>query len=291
MSLVKDKIELGVIEAELETQKALNRLPPLLKWLVIAVIVGSVPLYFATKSISKNIWLKKYQADLLTAKPSFTDPKAPDIGKISLTTLGANTYAAVVKITNPNLDLAADQVLYHFDFYNAQKQLLYSSPPDKLFLLPNQSKYLSLPRFSASERVTTGELVLPNSLPWQKRLTIPKVELLTSAPNVYHQFAPEAFVVEGDFTNKSPYTLKQVRLTFVLFGNNNEIIGTSQRDEFTVNPFERRNYKQLWPNVNASNLVSVKVFADTDTLDKNNLGTTALPSGPAGDLSRPAENN
>ena len=95
-------------------------------------------------------------------------------------------------------------------------------------------------------------------------------------------------MVTGDFTNNSPYTLGTVRLTFVLFGAGNNIIGVSQRDEFTVAPFERRSYTQLWPDAFPSNLAKVETDAYTDTLDPDNLMVTAPPAGSASDLSRPA---
>ena len=98
-------------------------------------------------------------------------------------------------------------------------------------------------------------------------------------------------MVQGDFLNNSPYTLGKVRLTFVLYNNSGQVVGSSQRDEFTVAPFERRAYKQLWPNAQVPGLARVEVTADTDTLDPNNLSIAATPPSPASDLGRPGSNN
>jgi len=98
-------------------------------------------------------------------------------------------------------------------------------------------------------------------------------------------------VAQGDFVNNSPYTLSKVRLTFVLFDQNQKIIGVSQRDESTVAPFERRAYKQLWPNMTAGNLSRVDVTADTNTLDPSNLSAPTINSGSSSsDLNRPTVN-
>ncbi len=287
MSLLKDKIELRVLEAELGTQKALNRMPLVLRWMTIAIVLGSLPMYFVSKSIVKNVLLKKYQYGIIKAKPSFTNPLPAEVGDVMLTTLGQGIYSAIVKITNPNLDLSADNISYSFKFYSSGQQLLFSSPEEKLFLLPNESKYITLPRFTVQEPISYANFEIAKDIQWQKRLSIPKVQLLTSIPTPYYQFSPQAFVLEGDFTNKSAYSLKQVRLTFVLIGMDKEIVGVNRRDEFTVRPFERRAYKQLWPNLSAGELYNVEVYAETNTLDPTNLSATVLPSGSASDLSRP----
>ena len=83
MSLFKDKIEVEIQEAELATQKSLSRLPGLQKWLLIIVVIGIIPAYYIAKGISLRSWESKYQQTQLTAKPSFTDAKAPVTSSIT----------------------------------------------------------------------------------------------------------------------------------------------------------------------------------------------------------------
>ena len=285
MSLFKDKIELEMQEAQLATQKSLDRLPPLLKWLLIVLLVAVIPSYYIAKSISFNIWQKKYQQTQLTAKPSFTDAKAPVASTVTLTTLKQGSYAAMLTISNPNFDLSLDKVPYKIIFYNAQKQQIYSYS-DELYLLPNQTKFLTVPTFTANDAVAYSNFQLSPNLPWQKRLQIPVVGLVTSPAKSSQQSSPPAFAVTGDFTNNSSYTLGKVRLTFVLYDSGNNIIGVSQRDEFTVTPFERRSYTQLWPNSYVSDLGKIDVEAYTDTLDQNNISVPSQASSSASSLSR-----
>lgn len=290
MSLFKDRVELEIQEAELATQKALAGFPPVIKWLLIFCVLAIIPAYLISKTVAQKVWLGRYQQNALAAKPSFTNPKTPTVSPVSVTSLGSGVYAAVVQVSNQNLDLSADNVPYQFSFYNSQKQQIYSES-GQLFLLPNQTKYVVLPRFTAPEPVAYSDFQFSGNIPWQKRLSIPTVNLTTSLPSSSQQASPPAFVVQGSFTNQSPYTLAQVELTFVLFDNNNNIIGTSERDEFTVAPFELRSYKQLWPNIFATNLGSIEVFADTDSLDPNNVSYQPPPASSASDLSRPTPTN
>jgi len=287
MSIFQDKIELQIEEAELAAQKSIELLPPALKWFFIIGIIAIIPVYFISKVISQHIWQGRYEQNLLAAKPSFTNAKAPTISDITVTTLKAGSYAAALTISNPNFDLSLDQVPYQIIFYNAQKQQIYSYT-DKLFLLPNQAKYLTVPTFTAQDLPASAALQLPNNPPWQKRLQIPTVDLVVSPPSSTQQSSPSAFVVTGDFTNQSPYILGSVRLAFVVYDTNNKIIAVSQRDEFTVGPFQRRSYTQLWPQAYVPALGKIDVQAYTDVLDPNNLSAPSTPSGSSSDLSHPA---
>src|SRR6266404_2194337 len=124
MSLFKDRVELGIEEAELETKKTFEDFPPLWRWLIIIMIVAIIPGYFIAKGISQKTWARRYQQTAIFSKPSFQNPESPKMGNVNVTTLGPGIYAAAVKITNPNLDLSLNLVPYTFNFYNNQKQLV-----------------------------------------------------------------------------------------------------------------------------------------------------------------------
>ena len=246
-----------------------------------------LPAYFVAKNVSYKIWQKKYAAGAVAAKPSFTDPKPLTIDPVSVSSMGENIYAATAKISNQNLDLSAENISYRFIFYDAAKEPLYTTPNDTFYILPNQTKYLTVPRFTATQPVAYTDLQINQKIAWQKRLQLPEVKLITTAPNTYQQMNPSAFVVEGEVTSQSPYQLGKIRLTFLLYDSANKIIGVSQRDEFTLKPRERRAYKQLWPGVAASNLNRTEIIAETNTLDPNNITVVSQPAGNSSDLSRP----
>jgi hypothetical protein len=288
MSLFTDKIEIEVQEAELVTQKALADFPPLLRWMTILVAIAIIPAYFIAKNVSHGIWQNRYGQGALMAKPSFTNPLPPKASNVFLTTLGQNNYAAAVLLTNQNLDLSVNNAAFEFDFLNAQKQQVYSYTGN-LFLLPNESKYIVVPTFTAQDKIAYASFQIPGSLNWQKRINIPKIDISTSLPTDYSQTNPPAFVVEGSYTNNSPYQFEKVQLTFVLTDPSGTIVGLSTRDESTVAPFELRSYKQLWPNMSSSNIASVKIFAETNVLDPSNITLPDYNSGGASDLSRPGK--
>ncbi len=283
---IKEKLELKAQEAELSAEKAINSFPPALKWFFVVTIISLIPGYYIAKSVSKAIWDRKLKQYQITAKPSFTDAKPITIKKIDLAKISDGSFSAAATIVNENLELSADQVPYKFKFFNDKKELI-QAVEDKFYILPNQQKYIVVPKISASETIASAELELPKDIPWIKRMQTPKVSLLATNPNSYNQFDPLSFAVEGNFLNTSPYQIKQVRLTFLVYGPDNKFIAANQRDEFTVIPNERRAYKQLWPNVFGPDAARIIVLAETDTLDRGNLTAPKGAPGPESDLGRP----
>jgi hypothetical protein len=289
MSLLKDKIELEVELAEYQAQQSLQKFPPILRWLLIGCILAAVPGYYIAKSISYNYWTGHYKQYAISAKASFTDPKEPKASNVTLTSTGNGVYAATMQLTNQNADLALPRADYEFTFYNAAQQQVYRET-GTTFLVPNGQKYLVVPRFTSKDAVTAANFRFTSPLHWEKRISIPKVNIIPSPVDTYNQLVPQAFVAEGSYLNSSPYQLGALRLTFLVFDRDGKLIGASRRDDFTVAPGERRTYKQIWPNVYGDPSYTVKVFVETNVFDAKNLTLPTAPNNSASDLSRPANN-
>lgn len=285
MSLLKDKIEVDVGLAELRTKQTLERFPPAMRWALVICVILIIPSYFIAKGVSYRYWSKNYRQYLITAKPSFTNAKDPEKSDIFLATTGNGNYSAAMQITNDNLDLALPETGYQFTFFDAKGEQVYQES-GSVFLLPNEKKYLVVPHFASQQTVKNADFTWTSALNWQKRTSIPQINIQTSSPDTYNQFLPPAFVVDGNYFNDSPYQLAKVRLTFLVLDRGGAIVAVSRRDDFTVAPYERRSYKQLWPNVYGDPSYTVKVFAETNPLDPQNLTLPPTPTTPASDLSR-----
>lgn len=291
MSLLKDKIELDIAEAELAAKKSLEGYPPVLKWIIILAALAVIPGYFAAKALSYKIWRQRLAAAEITAKPSFNNPQSPKLSAVTVIKVAATDYMAAAKIENPNLDLAAKEVNYRFNFYDSKNQLI-TFAEDKCFLLPNQSKYLVAPKITSLAEIARAEIIINGAIAWQKKISLPQVKLVTGNPYVYQQYDPLSLAAESSVLNRSPYNLGTVGLTVVVFDRNGNIIAVSRREEHSVASGERRAFKQLWPNLVASSLGQAAVYAETNILDKTNVvaSQSAIPAGsPASDLSRPGD--
>lgn len=207
-----------------------------------------------------------------------------------MTSLDKNTFSAVATVANDNLDLSADSVAYNFQLYDAQNNLITPTSGDttgQTFFLPNQTQYIVLPKVTTAAPIASVNLQFDSStIHWQSRLSIPIAQIITDTPQNYEQLNPLAFVVEGSYQNNSPYDIQNVQLVFLVYDKNNNIIAVSERLDNDLAPYERRSYKQLWPNVYTDQVQSVKVVGQVDTLDNSNLTLPAIQSNSAGSLNR-----
>lgn len=287
MSLFKDKLELKVEEAEFKAQNMLSSFAAWQKWLILLCIIGSLPGYFLAKAVGNAYFSRQYGKYLIEAHPSFRDAKNLILDRIDIASLGQNEYAAVAQVINPNLDLAAKNLTYKFKFYSADGAEIAASQNGQFFVLPNQRKYLIMPKIISEKGIERVVLILPSEIRWQRKLDLPEIKLTTTRPKGYDQSSPFGYALEGSVTNNSAYNLKEIRLVFLLYGSGGKTIGASSRSEFNIKPFEKRDYKQIWPAVSGRNVVRTEAFAETNLLDKENLSAPVFPTdNGAGNLSR-----
>lgn len=286
MSLLKQKAELELELAELKTQQALLSFPTPLRWALIFCLIAILPGYIIAKKLSYNYWTKSYSQYLIAAKPSFSDPQNPKVGDAAILNAGSGFYSAVITVTNPNLDLSLAKTKYDIIFLNRQNEEVYRDS-DEIFLLPDQKKTIIVPRFASTDEIAKTEFNFKEELRWQKKASIPSVNISTVVERTYSQIDPNAFVTEGYYTNPGSTQLGQVRLNFFIYSISGKLIGVSRRDDFSLNPGERRAFKQLWPNLYVESGAKVTVTAETNVLDPSNLIPVTTPGSPASDLDRP----
>lgn len=290
MSLFKEKVEIGVQEAELNALKTLAKFPPALRWFLIVGVLAIIPAYFISKQIAYKLWQAKYRAYSLAAQPSFTSARPLKTQNTWLLKTGDNQYLAVAQVANENLDLSAAVAAYEFKFYDAaQRQLVPDSGQisGKTFFLPNQSKYLLATRVVSRQPIAKADIGFADDIVWRKKLSLPGIKLNVTGVNFSSQAVPPAFYVSGLVQNTSSYTLNQIRLVFLVFDANRQLLAASERYEFTLGSGENRAYKQLWPDQLFPLAASVQVLADTNTLDQTNLRLNQDTPGSGSDLGRP----
>lgn len=293
MGLLKEKIELQAEEAELLAQQALTSLPGWLKWVLLLLVFGLVPAYFATSSLSYHYWQNQLKPKALSAKPSFVLAQDLQMSQPVLIGYSDGSYAALVQIINPNTDLSADNLSFSWNYFNARGQQVAPTNSEaalsRTYILPGQKKYLVVPKILSAEPIASLKLQLKDKINWQKRLSLPAINLDVSPANLSLQTSPLALALNGTVYNNSVYKIRQIKLTFIIFDASGRPSAVSQRTENDLAPYERRAFKQLWPNLLVSN-PSGQIFAETNLLDPNNLAVNQSQSG-ASDLSRPPNNN
>ncbi len=264
-----ESFRLGMVESSLGFYGFIKAFPHWKRVLLIAVIVAIIPAAIGVRYGTQYYIEQSFKSSLFSAHQSFLAPTAPKIGVVKIISVSPGIYAAYAEFINENLDVAATNISYRIDFFNASDQKI-ATVSGTTHLLANQKKYLIAPRIESSEQLKSGIVIL-GDLKWQKRLTLPKVDLKVPSPIVYNTTNPLELTIEGAVVNSSPYRLGAVRLQFVLYNKANQIIAVSQRDEYDLPAYARRAYKQSWPNLYSTDTTRVVVVPDTDTIDGSNL--------------------
>jgi hypothetical protein len=293
MALLKEKIELGIEEAEFNAQRALSTFPPFLKWALIALIIGLVPGYYIAKTLSQKYWEGKLNIYQIKATSSFSNPQELKIEPALVLTYSDGGLGAVALVSNSNNELTAQNVSYSWVYYGQTGEritpLNSQATKGSFYILPKSKKYIMVPKIQTSETITRAELLLDLPVKWQKRLEMPPVLLQVTPANTNQQNSPLAFSVESSVLNNSPYLVKEINLSFLIYGQNGQIVAVSQRTENDIKPFEKRAFKQLWPGLFVTPS-KVEILADTNTLKPGNLVVLESENN-SSDLSQPKNQN
>jgi hypothetical protein len=250
----------------------------LFRWqriLLIVLVVLLIPGYFVVRYSLELVLVRQYARQALVAHWAFTNPNPLTVSKVNVIRNANNTVSAYLTVRNPNLDLSLENVRYTINFLDSANQIVYTAT-GSLYLLPDQQRWIAVPRVEPSSQIATAEIKF-GELNWQKRLEIPEVELRMNEPFTYQQENPLATVTEGAVVNNSPYSLRQVSLVVVLYGANNEVLAVTSREEYSLQPYERRAYVIQWPNLKRSAITRIGLEAYTNTLDPTNLTVATNP--------------
>lgn len=267
---------LAAEQAGFSLTTSFKQMPGWKRNLVLVLLFALVPGYLLARFGTEQMLRLQYARQALVAHPSFSAPVDPTVSAVTVIKNPSGNYSAYTIVTNPNLDLTAENISYQIAFQTATGQEV-NRVSGTIYLLPNEKRYVVIPRIETTEQLSSGNLTL-GEVQWQKKLSIPEVQLKVSEPITYEEVNPLTFFAEGAVVNNSPYDLGAVRLVFLLFDQDNKVIGVSQRDEFQVPAFGRRAYKQQWPGLYKADVYKVQVIASTNAMDPQNLKIQSQPA-------------
>ncbi len=287
MADIKDTVQVNVQEAVLGVQEKsfsfLNEFGNLPVWkqrVILAIAILIIPVYLIARLGTEQYLSSKYGRMALSEHSAFTAELPPSIGKMTVIHNPNNSYSAVVTVTNPNIELSANDITYTANFTNSSGATVNTSK-GTLYLLPNEKKYVVFPNINVgSGNVSAGTIKLDN-INWQKKLSIADVKLRAAEPILSDQSNPLTFVAQVSIINDSPYQIASARIVFLLYDDNGQIIGVSQRDENKLVPFGRRSFNQLWPGLYKDQVKKVQIIPTTNSLDPQNITIDTTQASPS----------
>ncbi|HMQ01507.1 MAG TPA: hypothetical protein PKD79_00325 [Candidatus Doudnabacteria bacterium] len=281
MSL-KENLQVQAAGAALGAQEGVWRISTwfknLVKWqqiFLVVILILLIPGYFVVRYGVELVMLRQYSQQALVAHTAFSAPDALVHSRVNLITNPSGTITAYATVRNPNLDLSLDNLRYTVNFFNQNNQPVFTTN-GSVYLLPDQQRWLVVPRVDSGDNIVSAEIVFEQPA-WQRRLTIPDVELRMSEPVIYQQDNPLVTITEGAVINNSPFSLRQVSLVLVMYNTNNQVVAVTTREEFTLQPFERRAYLVQWPGLSRNAVSRIGLEAYTNTLDATNLSAPSAP--------------
>ncbi len=289
MAGLKETVQIQIQDITLRLEEAgfgfgrgLQFWPNWKRKILYTLLIGLIPTFLAVRYGTELVLSYQYKQTELVAHPSYSLPSDAVVTPVSIVGTAGRT-SAYVEVRNPNLELAADGIRYTFTFQNQLGQEIAKST-GITYLLPNERKYLVVPRIDSTEQIRSGTVEF-EEIRWQRKLNLPEVQLITNDPRYFDEANPLTFYAEGSVVNSSPYRLNSVKLVYFVYDRTDRIVAVSQRDEFNISPFARRAYKQLWPELTASSIGRVKVYGYTNLLDPANAlyedtATSQPPTNP-----------
>lgn len=268
--LQKQKLQLDIQEKELQTKELLQSFPKGKRILVVTLVILIVPMFFLTRFISSEIYMRDFAKREIKVQPGAVNAKAIQVLEVKNLGIGNDTFSSYAIIKNENADLAATEVKYTFHLFDASNKEIHTSS-NKTYLLPSQQKFIILPNIklaSIPNRVAF-ELSEPT---WKRRIDLPSVVLRTSIPEYGDNLETQGFIITGNVENQSAFNLSEVLVKGVVLGKEGQVIAVTQTQIRELKSKESRGYKMFWPVPLASESGGQpQIFVETNTLDSSNL--------------------
>jgi uncharacterized protein YcfL len=270
-TIQKEKIELEIIEKEVETKEFFMSFSSKKRHFIIALLILFIPAYFIAKYSVAALIVHNFQKNAIGAHQSSVTNLPISILDVQALSILNNNYSAYALIKNPNKELIASDLKYTFHFFDASGEEMLATPEASTYILSGEQKYVVEPNVKLQKAPAKVTVAIVDPL-WKKRLSIPNIIIRSGIPQAGDQTNPDGYFINSSFTNQSVYTLATVTVNAVVFGPGHKVIAVTQRVESTVNPGETRNYKMYWPLPIAANVQgNPQIIVEVNPFDPNNL--------------------
>ncbi len=183
---------------------------------------------------------------------------------------GQGKYDAIIKISNPNNQIAVSELSYSLKLHDATGNVL-AERSGKNFILPVESKYIIETNLETSTVPAQIEVAI-SDLQWEEFFNYERPEL-----NIYNRRYElissgvgysEAF---GLLRNESPFDFNSVKINVVLRDANGQPIAFNKTEMNTINAGEQRDFRLLWPVNFPGEVQGVEMEAEADVFNSQNF--------------------
>ncbi len=268
-SIEKQKFEIAAEQSQDRIRQFFGSFTKQKRYLLFALVVLAIPVFYAAKFTAAQIILNRFYKTQIIAHRAAVTPQDVVIIETKALTIVGKSYSAYALIKNPNNDLVTKELKYTFHFYDA-KGVELGNATDKTYLLGGEEKYLILPNIKLDQQPQKVSVQISQPV-WQYRSDVPSVVVSTGIPQFADSTSPIGFEVNGSIQNQSISTIGEVKIDGIVFDKLGQVIAVIQRTEDSVQPKETRPYQLFWPLPIADQVSNVRIIAETNVLDSNNI--------------------
>lgn len=168
-----------------------------------------------------------------------------------------NNFDLVAKIKNPNKLWGVESLVYRFNLYDENNNLIVFKQGEE-FILPQEDKYIIESRFYLLKTPARSEFEIM-SINWQKLKDFEGLELKVRDKN--YQITDQGFSrLYGIVENKSNYSLDKIDITGLLLSDE-KIIAVGKTDIRTVIVGQSRHFEINWPYEVEEEVLSFEIRA------------------------------
>src|SRR3989344_3478542 len=212
-------------------------------FVLFAVIIVSLPLYFVLRSQLTQQFIASYKPPEIT-NATF-DAKPLEVLKAESLPVTAGVFSASAQVFNPNTDFSARTFDYEFVFSDNNGKVL-KSVPAASFLLAGKTRRVMIASVRISVQPSRVSLQIKDTR-WTN--VVPKFEPnLTVLQKRSGNTAEGNFYVEGLLRNNHSFQIKSVALEAAVFDSKNQNVAAVNSTQVgEMQPFESRYFRMVWP--------------------------------------------
>lgn len=177
--------------------------------------------------------------------------------------------SAVITLANPNLNYGARSLTYTLNFYDANKQKLFSLTKTSFIYPAEAQKFILEPNLRVNFAGIVGEPeVILENFDWRpvEEFSEPKVQIRQTKTEI----ANKQVVVTGLLANREPFALTRSGVGVLVYqnlaGGETKLIGISKTVLQDLKPFEERAFKIIIPIAENLKLSDIDTVLTSESL-------------------------
>ena len=181
-------------------------------------------------------------------------------------------YDLIAKIRNPNTEHGSSNLVYKFNLYGSDNNLI-ASLDEGTYILPGQTKYIVHTAAVLSEILERVEVII-ESVEWERLsdLVPEETSLVINQKELKNNPAPGISIgLNGILLNNSGFDFSEVNIVGVLFDGEDNIIGVGESVVYTVEAQKDRSFSVVWSEEIIGSVVKTDIGAYTDVFNNSNF--------------------